>query len=159
MIENVLIRTAVLADLELLRTYEQELINAERPFDPTIRSETLNYYDLEQLILDEEAIVLVAETEGQIISTGYGVPKIARHYLDHTYYAYLGFMFTHPSYRGIGINKEIIKELKRWAYSKELYEIRLTVYSDNLSAIAAYEKAGFKKHIIEMRIDEDALES
>lgn len=159
MMENVLIRTAVLADLEILRAYEQELITVERPFDPTIRSGSLNYYDLEQLILDEEAFVVVAETEGRIISTGYGIPKVARHYLDHTYYAYLGFMYTHPLCRGVGINNRIIQELKKWAYSKELYEIRLTVYSDNLPAIAAYEKAGFKKHIIEMRIEDAPLES
>jgi len=159
MMENVLIRTAVLADLEILLAYEQELINVERPFDPTIRSGTLNYYDLKQLILNEEAIVVVGETKGRIVSAGYGMPKAARHYLDHAYYAYLGFMYTHPSYRGRGINRRIIQELKKWAYSKKLLEIRLTVYSDNLPAIAAYEKAGFKKHIIEMRIDNTSLES
>lgn len=157
--KDVLIRTAVLADLEMLLTYEQELINAERPFDPTIRTGSLNYYDLKELILNKEAIVVVAVTEGKIISTGYGVPRRARHYLDHTHYAYLGFMYTHPSYRGRGINKGILQELKKWAYKKELFEIRLTVYSDNLPAIAAYEKAGFKKHIVEMRLDGSSLES
>ena len=159
MMEDVLIRTAVLADLEMLLTYEQELIKAERPFDPTIRSGSLNYYDLNELILNEEAIVVVAVTKGKIISTGYGVPKSARHYLDHTHYAYLGFMYTHPTYRGRGVNKRILQELKKWAYNKELFEIRLTVYGDNLPAIAAYEKAGFKNHIIEMRLDDSALES
>lgn len=157
--ENVLIRPAVLADLEMLLTYEQELINAERPFDPTIRSGSLNYYDLRQLILNIEAIVVVAVAEGKIISTGYGIPKRGRHYLDHTHYAYLGFMYTHPSYRGRGVNKRILQELQKWAYSNKLYEIRLTVYSDNLPALAAYEKAGFKKHIIEMRMDVSTLES
>lgn len=159
MMGNVLIRTAVIADLDMLLTYEQELINAERPFDPTIRSGSVNYYDLKQLILNKEAIVVVAETAGHIISVGYGIPKAARPYLDHAYYAYLGFMYTNPLYRGQGINKRIIQELKKWAYSKKLNEIRLTVYTDNLPAIAAYEKAGFKKHLIEMRIDTAGLES
>ena len=45
-----------------------------------------------------------------------------------------------------------MESLKNWAYSKEIFEIRLTVYQDNLPAIKAYEKAGFKKHIIEMRL-------
>ncbi|MGB5500466.1 MAG: GNAT family N-acetyltransferase, partial [Maribacter sp.] len=31
-------------------------------------------------------------------------------------------------------------------------EIRLTVYDENHAAIRAYEKVGFKKHIIEMRL-------
>ena len=31
-------------------------------------------------------------------------------------------------------------------------ELRLEVYSDNRIAIAAYEKAGFSAHILEMRL-------
>ena len=63
-----------------------------------------------------------------------------------------GFMYTAPSFRGSGINARIIDVLKDWALTKGLREIRLTVYEDNLAAIRAYEKYGFKKHLIEMRL-------
>ena len=61
-------------------------------------------------------------------------------------------MFVLPEHRGKGIAKKIIEKLKIWATSKNLTEMRLTVYDDNHQAIKAYEKAGMKKHIIEMRM-------
>ncbi|MCJ7468038.1 MAG: GNAT family N-acetyltransferase [Maribacter sp.] len=146
------IRRATLADLPVLQKFEQGVIDWERPFDKTIAEDPVWYYDLEGLILDEQKAVLVALHENIIVGCGIGMEKEARHYLDHTTYAYLGLMYTHPDYRGLGINGRIIAALKEWATSKGLHEIRLTVYNDNLSAIRAYEKIGFKRHIIEMRL-------
>ena len=74
-------------------------------------------------------------------------------YLDHEFYAYLGFMYTDEDFRGMGINALIVEELKTWSNANGLKEIRLTVYNENLAAIKAYEKVGFKKHIIEMRLE------
>jgi ribosomal protein S18 acetylase RimI-like enzyme len=138
--------------LPVLQKFEQGVIDWERPFDETIAEDPVWYYDLEGLILDKQKAVLVAEYENKIVGCGLGMEKEARHYLNHKTYAYLGLMFTDPDYRGLGINGRIIAALKEWAASKGLSEIRLTVYNDNLSAIKAYEKIGFKKHIIEMRL-------
>jgi GNAT superfamily N-acetyltransferase len=60
-------------------------------------------------------------------------------------------MYTRPEYRRQGINQQIMEVLKVWAREQGLLEIRLTVYRDNLPAIRAYEKAGFREHIVEMR--------
>ncbi|TAI46787.1 GNAT family N-acetyltransferase [Flagellimonas allohymeniacidonis] len=147
------VRKATIADLEVLLNFEQEIIKAERPFDPTIDKDPVHYYDLAKMLGDENAHVVVAEEEGKIIASGYAIAKRARHYLDHEYYAYLGFMYTHPDFRGMGVNAMIVEELKNWSEKKGLTEIRLTVYDDNTPAIKAYEKVGFKKHIIEMRLD------
>lgn len=62
-------------------------------------------------------------------------------------------MYVDPEYFGNGINKKIIDELKIWALSRNINEIRLDVYSDNLAAVKAYEKAGLKKHLINMRME------
>ena len=156
--EGIQLREATPEDLEALLSFEQHLIEAERPFDPTIRQPPLVYYDLNRMLTTEEFYVLVAECEGKIVSCGYGTTKPARPYLDHSQYAYLGFMYTLEEYRGRGINKLIVDALLEWAKEKGLYEIRLTVYQDNIPAIKAYEKAGFVKHLIEMRIaDRNAL--
>jgi len=157
--KDVRIRDAVESDLATLLTFEQALIQAERPFDPTIRNGHLHYYDLKEFIADKEAKVVVAVVDGQIVSSGFGIAKSARSYLDHEQYAYLGFMYTLPEYRGKGINGKIVEVLANWARKKGLLEVRLTVYQDNDPAIAAYEKVGFKKHIIEMRTSLDKLES
>ncbi|QBA63484.1 GNAT family N-acetyltransferase [Muriicola soli] len=150
--KEILIRDAVLNDLPALLQFEEELIAAERPFDPTIREGEVHYYDLRSYIENREIKVVVAEVKGKVVSSGFGLSKPGRHYLDHKNYAYLGFMYTLPEFRGRGINRMIIDELKAWAYENKLSEIRLTVYDDNSPALNAYFKAGFKKHIVEMRL-------
>jgi len=152
MMDGIETRPASLNDLPVLLEFEQGIIKAERPFDPTIKDDPVSYYDLEDMITQKEVAVVVAEHQGQIVASGYGIAKRARHYLDHEYYAYLGFMFTKPEFRGKGINQKILADLKQWAVDQGLQEIRLTVYDDNPGAVRAYEKFGFKKHIVEMRL-------
>lgn len=146
------IREAVQEDLPVLLQYEQEVVKAERPFDPTIRNSDVTYYDLEALMSNPQAIVLVACEGAKIVATGYALEKPARPYLDHETFAYLGFMYTNPDYRGRGINGKIVSGLREWASSVGLTEIRLHVYSENEPAIRAYEKVGFKNHMVEMRL-------
>lgn len=121
--------------------------------DATLGKGALHYYDLAALIGDPDTLVVVAQMEGQVVASGFARIKAAREYLDHQHYAYLGFMYTEPGYRGRGINARIVVALKEWALERGLREVRLTVYQDNLPAIKAYEKSGFKKHILEMRLE------
>ncbi len=150
--EGLIIRDAQLKDLPVLKAFEQELIKAERPFDPTIRPDPVSYYDLEEYVKSERVKVVVAEVDKGIVSSGYAYAKQARTYLDHEQYAYLGFMYTKPEFRGKGINQKIVENLMDWAQKNQLKEVRLTVYNDNVPAIRAYEKVGFKNHINEMRV-------
>ena len=150
--KDIKIRRATQEDLPTLLDFEQGIVTAERPYDPTLDSDPISYYDLHELIDSESAEVLVAEYNKKIVASGFARIKKARHYLNHENYALLGFMFTIPEFRGKGINKEITEALKKWSFAKGLKEIRLTVYEDNIDAIKAYDKAGFKKHLIEMRL-------
>ncbi|MBT8184328.1 MAG: GNAT family N-acetyltransferase [Eudoraea sp.] len=154
--KNITIRQATIEDLPVLLNFEQELIKAERPFDVTIRPDPVSYYDIKGYILSKEVAVLVAEESGRIVSSGYALEKKARPYLDHREYAYLGFMYTLPPYRGKGINQKIVAQLIKWSEKRGLKEIRLTVYEENNSAIRAYEKVGFSRHISEMRLRTDS---
>ncbi|KPM30279.1 N-acetyltransferase GCN5 [Croceitalea dokdonensis DOKDO 023] len=153
--ENLVIRDAQPADLEILLGFEQELIKAERPFDSTIATDPVSYYDIAAYIDDAQVKVLVAELNNVVVSSGYAMKKQARSYLNHAYYGYLGFMFTVPEYRGKGINGLVLDKLIGWCRLCGLNEIRLTVYEDNLPALKAYSKSGFKKHICEMRLTSD----
>lgn len=148
---DIKIRKAAIKDLPILKMMEQGIIEAERPFDETLAADPISYYDLEALIKDSKALVLVATHNEAIVSCGYGLEKEARPYLNHSVYAYLGFMFTLPEYRGHGLNGKLLFALKKWANDRGLSEIRLTVYDENIAALRAYEKVGFKPHIIEMR--------
>jgi GNAT superfamily N-acetyltransferase len=147
------IRKATLDDLGILLDFEQGLIKAERPMDPTIQEGEISYYDIGAFIRADDTEVVVAEFEGKIVASGYARIKDDRHYLKHDKQGYLGFMFVLEEHRGKGLNKLIIEELVKWCRDRAIYEIRLDVYEDNIQAIKAYEKAGFKKHMITMRLD------
>lgn len=151
--EKFLVRPATLNDLSVLLEFEQGIITAERPMDLTLAADPISYYDISELIHSDDAEVLVVEHDSKVIASGYAKKKKALDYLDHEFYSYLGFMFTNPECRGMGVNKLIVDGLRDWSASKGLKEIRLTVYDDNIGAIKAYEKVGFKKHLIEMRIE------
>jgi GNAT superfamily N-acetyltransferase len=147
------IRDAEPKDLPVLLQFEQGIVKAERPFDPTLAEDPISYYDIKNLITNDNSKVIVAIIGEKIVGSGFAIILKASTYLAHEKYVNLHFMYTDPEYRGKGVNSLIIEELKKWAHSKDLFEIRLTVYQDNFPAIKAYEKVGFKKHIIEMRLE------
>lgn len=148
-----LIRKATNDDLPVLLQFEQGIITTERPFDSTLKPDPVSYYDLKAFIASSEVEVLVAEIDGEIAGSGYArIKKNPDNYYDFEKYAYLGFMYVLPAYRGRGVNQAIIEELKKWVVEQGLAEIRLEVYNDNIGAIKAYEKVGFEKRMIEMRV-------
>ena len=151
--EPITIREATKADTPTLLQFEQGVISAERPFDLTLADDPINYYDLEQLITASHIRLVVAQSGNELIGSGYARIETAKPYLRHKRYAYLGFMFVKEAWRGKGVNKMIIDALKEWTLEQGINEIRLEVYSENEPALKAYEKAGFARYMIEMRID------
>ena len=119
-------------DLPVLLEFEQELIREERPMDPTMKEGKISYYDVGEFIRDANAEVFVAEHEGSVIASGCVRIRPDRHYLKHERMGYLGFMYVEKAHRGNGVNGLIIKEL---------------------ISLRAYEKAGLKKPLAQMRMD------
>jgi len=150
---EIIFRVATLDDLTTLYEFEQRIISAERPFDPTLKPGHINYYDIKVMIQSNDTEVIVALVGDEIISSGYVRIEKSESYLKHDYHAYLGYMYVKPEYRGKGVIQKLIEELKSWAKSRNTIEIRLDVYSDNHPAVRAYEKTGFKKHLVEMRME------
>jgi len=156
---NYITRKATLEDLPTLLKFEQGVIEAERPMDPTIKDGKINYYDISEIITNENSDVFVVEINNEIVASGYAKIKSDRHYLKHKKQGYLGFMFVPKDQRGKGANKLIIDALLKWCKERDVFEIRLDVYDVNLPAIKAYEKVGFKKHLINMRLNLQDLEN
>ena len=150
--DKIIIRKASLKDLDILLRFEQGVIDAERSSDSTLKNGLIHYYDIEEMITASHIELVVAELDNDIIGSGYARIENSKPYLKHKSHAYLGFMYVDPNHRGKGVNKKIIEALKQWAFSQNVTEMRLEVYHDNLTAIKAYEKAGFTKHIVEMRM-------
>jgi GNAT superfamily N-acetyltransferase len=150
--EQITTRTATLDDLETLLTFEQGIISAERPFDPTLKDGHINYYDIAYMISAPHIEVIVATIGPEIIASGYGRIETSKVYVKHRQHTFLGFMYVKPEHRGKGVNKLIIDALKQWSISHNITEMRLEVYDDNEPAVKAYKKVGFSGHLLQMRM-------
>jgi RimJ/RimL family protein N-acetyltransferase len=148
-----IVRKAKPEDLPVLMEFMKGLVEAERPMDPTIKDEHVVYYDLSEIMANEESDLYVVALNNELVASGYAKIKDDRPYLKHKKQGYLGFMFVPEKHRGNGYNKLIMDTLLQWCEDRNVYEIRLDVYEDNPSAIRAYEKAGLKKHLINMRMN------
>lgn len=145
-------REATMEDLATLRTLEQCVVEAERPFNEAIKEGSPRYYDIEDLITNERSLLLVAEDQGAIVGTGYVQIRASKQSLQHEEHAYLGFMYVAPEYRGQGLNAKLMNQLMDWSKERGIRDFYLDVYADNAAAVRAYEKAGFKPSLLEMKL-------
>ena len=146
------VREAAPNDITILRQLEQKVIDAERPFNDRIRTEGAEYYDIEALVTSPDALLVVVESNKELIGTGYVQIRQSKPSLQHEKHGYLGFMFVSPEYRGQGINKNIIEHLMDWGKTKGVKDFYLDVYAGNQSAVKAYEKVGFTPSLVEMKL-------
>ena len=151
-------RKAALSDLPVLLEFEQALIEAERPMDSQIMDGDISYYSISDLIKESESEVYIVEVENEIVASGYAKIKESFPYLKHKKQGYLGFMFVPEKHRGNGYNQLVLDALLAWCKKRAIFEIRLDVYDVNEPALKAYSKAGFKKHLVNMRLDIENLD-
>jgi GNAT superfamily N-acetyltransferase len=147
------LREATIRDLPLLLEFEKELIEYEREFTPNLKRNSFNYYDLRAYIENPEISVVVAEQHNIVIASGYALINKNKLYKNPEYYVFLGFMYVIAEKRGEGVNKMIMDYLLNWGKSKGYTEFQLDVYAPNISAIKAYEKAGFTFETLTMRFN------
>jgi GNAT superfamily N-acetyltransferase len=150
---NTIIRKATPNDIPVLMEFMNGLVKAERPMDPTIKDGHVVYYDLSEIMTNEDSELYVVELNNELVASGYAKIKMDRPYLKHDKQGYLGFMFVPEKHRGNRYNKLIMDALLNWCKQSEVFEIRLDVYDKNTSALRDYEKIGIKKHLINMRMD------
>ncbi len=150
---NIEIQKAIEDELDILLEFEQGIVEAERPFDATLKSGEIHYYDLRALIQSPDSEIFVAKVNDEIVGSGYAKILLAEPYQKFEKYAYLGFMYVKPTFRNMGINRLILSAIKDWAKSKHINELRLEVYDKNEAAKIAYSKAGFEPNLLKMRLE------
>lgn len=148
------LRDATLNDIPALLQLEQDIVDAERPYNRDIKSDNAHYYDLHKLLSQPNSIVKVIELNGNIIATGYVEIRPSKTSLTHAEHGYLGFMFVHEQHRGKGLNQQIMSSLIAWAKQQGMTHFYLDVYAQNQGAIKAYEKLGFEPALLEMKLCE-----
>ena len=147
------IRIANLNDLETLLTFEQGVIKAERPMDSFLGQGTLSYYNIPELIAAKNSHLIVALAGKELVGSGYIKIEESSTYHKNTKHGYIGFIFVKPSFRGKRISGLILESLKKWGKEKDLKELRLDVYSKNTDALKSYNRFGFTKGLVNMKID------
>lgn len=147
------IRIARLSDLETLLKFEQGVVAAERPLDSFLGAGELFYYNIPALITGENTLFIVATVADELVGCGYVKIEESNQYHKNPKYGYIGFIYVKPAFRGKKISSLVLENLKKWAKEKSLKELRLDVYSNNSAAIKPYERFGFKKSLVNMRID------
>jgi ribosomal protein S18 acetylase RimI-like enzyme len=147
------IRSADLKDLETLLAFEQGVVAAEKPLDTFLGTGTLTYYNIPELITDENTHFIVAISNEELVGSGYVKIENSNSYHKNSKHGYIGFIFVKPSFRGKKISSLVLESLKNWAKEKDLKELRLDVYSNNYNAVKSYDSFGFKKSLVNMRID------
>lgn len=152
---SIVIRKATPSDLETLLRFEQGVVRAERPYDPTLKEGAIRYYDIAGMLASDEVQFLVATSGSRAIGCGFARIEPSKPFLRHAHHAYLGLMYVDPEFRGGGVNGKILDSLKRWCRSRNVREMRLEVYHDNSTAVRAYEKAGFASLYVQMRLHLD----
>lgn len=145
-------RKATIDDLSRLIALEQLLIDSERPYYQFIKTGSITYYDMEELITDTDTNLMVAVFDAQIIGSGYAQVRPARVFHTHDELCYLGFIYVDPEHRGRGVGRGIVDELLDWGKKQGLKHFQLDVYSVNESAVRLYEKAGFNKVTVKMEL-------
>lgn len=146
------IRVATLEDVPSLLALEQNIIDSERPYDPYLREDNVTYYDIPGLISDSDSCLVVVESDSVIAGSGYAQIRVSRSCHSHQKHCYLGFIYLEPDYRGKSVGKLILDRLKEWGTGRNMQHFHLNVYSENKSAIRAYEKAGFTKVSVLMEL-------
>ena len=146
------LRPATIEDLSILMTFEQGIVKTERAFDTTLKEGEIHYYDLAKLIDNENAQVLVVETNSEIVASGLVQILDTEAFNKFDKYSSFRFMYVKEAHRNKGLNKMILDGLIEWSDSKDIKEIKLNVYDKNIPALNAYLKAGFKKTMVEMHL-------
>jgi ribosomal protein S18 acetylase RimI-like enzyme len=135
-----IIRPARPEDLEPLVVLLQELFQIEKDFIP---NPTLQRNGLKQLLNEDRAIILIAESCGEVagmctvqtlISTAEGGPA-----------GVLEDMIVTARLRRQGIGRTLIEVAEKWAKEHGLTRLQLLAESDNEAALSFYERTGWHK--------------
>ena len=105
----------------------------------TAADDSYEAFFIRELIRDGQALVIVAEAEGEVIGNVL-VTREPNNQQDH-----LGTLSicVAQAWRDVGIGSALVAEAQRWARERGLAKVALSVFPDNERAIAVYRRAGF----------------
>lgn len=104
----------------------------------------------------ENAVVVVAEDEGEIVGMSYGEVRIPSRFSDERALELSGVV-VRTGYRGRGVGRALVQEAARFAGELGVEWIELKTFAPNQGAMAFWEGLGFTPRVVQMTQGTKAL--
>jgi RimJ/RimL family protein N-acetyltransferase len=141
---NILIRRPTEQDAEGIINYSKLLFSSTDQVLTLLEEYTITVENEKKWInnfqQDPNAIVLIAEFNFEIIGLLFFIPNQKK---KNSHTGEFG-VSVHPNFQGIGIGRQLIESLLKWARENECIEkVYLNVFATNENAIKLYKRLGF----------------
>jgi GNAT superfamily N-acetyltransferase len=97
----------------------------------------------------ENAVVLVAEDEGEIMGMAYGEVRVPSRFSDERALELSGVV-VRTGYRGRGVGRALVLEAARFAGELGVEWVELKTFAPNQGAMAFWEGLGFTPRVVQM---------
>ena len=145
------IRQACIEDISVIKKLQfqlNEYHQANLPDDFLSPEEIEQKIDLHKIIESEKSIVLIAESNEQLVGYIFGELWDRKSWtLKQRKIASIEQIIVEPNFRSQGVGLKLIEAFEDNAISKGGEELWLEVYSFNESALSLYRKAGIEPKI------------
>jgi GNAT superfamily N-acetyltransferase len=153
------VRQATLEDVPALVALFQELDRMQS--DWRVFTPRPGFYDevglkYREAMSTENAVVLVAEDEGEIVGMAYGEVRIPSRFSDERALELSGVV-VRTGYRGRGVGRALIQEAARFAGELGVEWVELKTFAPNQGAMAFWEGLGFTPRVVQMTQGTKAL--
>jgi GNAT superfamily N-acetyltransferase len=153
------VRQATLEDVPALVALFQELDRMQS--DWRVFTPRPGFYDevglkYREAMSTENAVVLVAEDEGEIVGMSYGEVRIPSRFSDERALELSGVV-VRTGYRGRGVGRALVQEAARFAGELGVEWVELKTFAPNQGAMAFWEGLGFTPRVVQMTQGTKAL--
>ena len=153
------VRQATLEDVPALVALFQELDRMQsdwRVFTPRPGFYAEVGLKYREAMSTENAVVLVAEDEGEIVGIAYGEVRIPSRFSDERALELSGVV-VRTGYRGRGVGRALVQEAARFAGELGVEWVELKTFAPNQGAMAFWEGLGFTPRVLQMTQGTKAL--
>ena len=146
------VRTALPQDVPALVALFQELDRLQS--DWRVFTPRPGFYDqvgekYREAMETEDAMVLVAEDEGEIVGMAYGEVRQPSRFSDERALELSG-VIVRSGYRGRGVGRYLVYEAARWARDSQVAWIELKTFAPNRGAMTFWEELGFTPRVVQL---------
>ncbi|MGH2529875.1 MAG: GNAT family N-acetyltransferase [Actinomycetota bacterium] len=153
------VRQATLDDVPALVALFQELDRMQS--DWRVFTPRPGFYDevgakYREAMNTENAVVLVAEDDGEVVGMAYGEVRVPSRFSDERAMELSGVV-VRAGYRGRGVGQALVKEAARFAKEIGVEWIELKTFAPNQGAMAFWEGMGFTPRVVQLTQGTKAL--